>query len=92
MIISTAIAQTEVPFPKGWHPANTSDYSKENLSFLSNRVPNHVDADFNGDGHEDSAWILLKDTGEAWGLFAFLKKDNNNIEVIKLDENIKEIE
>lgn len=92
MSISTAIAQTEIPFPKGWHPANRSDYSTEDLSFLNSRVPNHIDADFNGDDREDSAWILLKDTGEAWGLFAFIKKDDNNIEVIKLDENKKETE
>ncbi len=86
-IISMAYAQTKPSFPKEWRPASKSDYSEEDLSFMNHRVPNNVHADFNGDGLEDSAWILVKDIEKKWELFVFVGKKADEYELIKLDEN-----
>jgi hypothetical protein len=51
------------------------------------KAPIHVKADFNGDGVQDHAWILLKEKGSGWGLFVFLGRKNEKPQIIKLEEN-----
>src|SRR5262245_12041740 len=47
----------------GWHPS-VSDVPD----------PFHVVADFNGDGLQDQAWILIRTSGKGWGLFVFVSR------------------
>ena len=44
-----------------------------------------VSEDFNGDGEQDEAWILIKKDNSEWGLFAFLNADSSEQEIIELD-------
>jgi len=82
--------QIKPPFPPGWHAAEKSDYSAENLSHINNRVPSHVKADFNGDGINDNAWILINETENKYGLFIFLSKKGSGYETVNLSEHRKE--
>lgn len=85
-------SQTEAPFPFGWRAAEKSDYSAENLSFMNNRVPNHVRADINGDGTNDDAWILINEKENKYGLFIFLARKGGGYESAGLAEYRKETE
>ncbi len=85
-------SQTKAPFPLGWRAAEKSDYSAEDLSFMNNRVPNHVKADFNGDGINDNAWILINESENKYGLFIFLSKKGGGYERASLAEYQKETE
>ncbi len=86
LLTSLAYSQSTPEFPAGWKAAIASDYSAENLSFMKNRVPNHVEADFNGDGKIDYAWILVNTSRNMYGLFVFLGEKNGGHKVITLNE------
>ena len=85
-----AFAGTSPTFPTGWRASTNDDYSTEDLSFVNNIAPNHVVADFNGDGLTDEAWILLKDTENVYGLFVFFGVSDKKFKTIKLIEYKKE--
>jgi len=87
---SLALAQSKPEFPAGWKPATVSDYSAEDLSFQKQRVPNHVEADFNGDGIADHAWILINTSKNAFGLFVFQGQKDGNHKTVALDEHKRE--
>jgi hypothetical protein len=50
-------------------------------------TPYLAEADFNGDGLPDEAWILLRETGKGWGLFVFLGARDGSRRVITLEED-----
>jgi hypothetical protein len=83
---SLLLAQSNPEFPAGWKPATKNDYSDENLSFMKNQVPNHITADFNGDGKADDAWILINASKYAFGLFVFLAQKDGSYKMLTLDE------
>lgn len=91
-LTSLAQAQSMPEFPAGWKPATKSDYSDENLSFRKNQVPNHIEADFNGDGIKDHAWILINTSKKAFGVFVFLGAENGSYKMMMLDEHKRETE
>jgi len=82
--------QSMPEFPAGWKPATKSDYSAENLSFRKNQVPNHIEADFNGDGIKDQAWILINTSNKTFGVFVFLGTGNGSYKMLMLDEHKRE--
>lgn len=43
-----------------------------------------VAEDFNGDGNQDEAWILIRNDDTEWGLFVFLNADSSDPEIIQL--------
>jgi len=92
VLTSQAHAQSMPEFPAGWTPATKSDYSDENLSFRKNQVPNHIEADFNGDGIKDHAWILINISKKTFGVFVFLRTGNNSYKMMILDEHKRETE
>lgn len=81
---TTSYSELKVTFPPGWRPADRANYSTEDLSFLNNRVPNRVESNFNGDGVNDDAWILLNETEKRYGLFVFLGQKKGGYKTIKL--------
>jgi hypothetical protein len=87
-----AHAQSKPEFPAGWKPATKSDYSDEDLSFRKNQVPNHIEADFNGDGITDQAWILINTSKSLYGLFVFLGQKTGGHKMLTLDEHKRETE
>jgi len=44
-----------------------------------------VAEDFNGDGNQDEAWILIRNDDTEWGLFVFLNANSSDPEIIELD-------
>ena len=50
-------------------------------------TPFHVQADFNGDGLLDHAWLLLRSPGTGWGLFVFMGSKDGQPQLVKLDED-----
>lgn len=87
-----AHAQSKPEFPAGWKPATKSDYSDEDLSFRKNQAPNHIEADFNGDGITDQAWILINTSKSFYGLFVFLGQKTGGHKMLTLDEHKRETE
>jgi hypothetical protein len=74
--------------PDGWRYPNESDYNGDWQDFRKNTpVPFHVHADFNGDGFDDYAWLLLPTKGVGWGLFVFLSQKSGKPSIIKLIED-----
>lgn len=73
---------------EGWRFPMESDYMG-NWQVFRAVIPEpfHVQADFNGDGLLDDAWILLSTVGKAWGLFVFLAQQEGPPKVITLDKN-----
>ena len=59
--------------PSGFRYPTESDYSGDWKEFRKTTpVPFHVSADFNGDGLEDNAWLLLSTQGKGWALYMFI--------------------
>lgn len=73
-------------FPSGWLPVERSNYLDEDLKFVENIVPNHVTADFNGDGIKDEAWLLKNKKKNKYGLFIFLGSKSGDRKIFKLAE------
>jgi hypothetical protein len=42
-------------------------------------------ADFNGDGNQDEAWILIRKDNSEWGLFVFLSERDDERQIIELE-------
>lgn len=91
-VASPLHAQSMPEFPAGWKPATKSDYSDEHLSFSKNQIPNHIEADFNGDGIKDHAWILVNTSKKTFGVFVFLGTGNRSYKMIIIDEHKRETE
>jgi hypothetical protein len=80
------LAQEEPPI--GWRFPEEADYSGSWQAFRTViPEPFHVQADFNGDGLPDDAWILFSTLSKASGLFVFLAQREGPPKVIPLDKN-----
>ena len=86
-LASSGQAQSKPELPAGWSPASAFDYSESDLSSRKQQVPNHVEADFNGDGMTDHAWILTNASKKRYGLFVFLAQNNGHYKMFILDEH-----
>jgi hypothetical protein len=74
--------------PEGYRYPADADRSGDWETFEADvPVPFRADADFNGDGRVDQAWILLRDSGRGWGLFVFLGQEDGEPVVHELDVN-----
>jgi len=73
--------------PPGYRYPNENDISYDWKEF---GPQHHVEADFNGDGLLDVAWILLDEKGPGWGLFVFLGSQNAKPKVLRLERNLWE--
>jgi hypothetical protein len=74
--------------PQGWRFPEEADYAGSWQAFRAFiPVPFHVQADFNGDGLLDDAWILLSSLDKACGLFVFLAQQEGPPKAIALDKN-----
>jgi hypothetical protein len=80
------LAQEEPPI--GWRFPEEADYSGSWQAFRTAiPEPFHVQADFNGDGLLDDAWIMLSTLHKGWGLFVFLAQQEGSPKIITLDKN-----
>jgi hypothetical protein len=69
--------------PAGWRipvQADITDGSgwQNFIKAESLSTPYHATGDFNGDGIEDHAWLLIKSDSTSWGLFVFYKEQCKN--------------
>lgn len=77
---------TSGSLPEGYRYPTDADRSGDWETFEAEvPVPFRADADFNGDGLADQAWILLRDSGKGWGLFVFLGQHDGEPVVHKLE-------
>lgn len=82
-----SISFAEVKPPDGWRYANDSDYKNAWQEFTKDiKIPYHVQADFNGDGLKDDAWILVRTDKPGWGLFIFLARKDSPPEIYTIEE------
>ncbi len=77
------LCQTIDIFPNGWSITEEKNYNSENLQFFKGNIPNHIEADFNGDKNTDHAYILINQNKNKFALFVRL---GNEKELIKLEE------
>jgi len=79
LLLSSLSAQVQPP--PGWRFPNKNDVKDDWEAYKS---PAHVVADFNGDGLQDEAWILLRQNNQGWGVFVFLGTKQGAPQIIKL--------
>ena len=73
----------DIKIPDGYREATLKDYVHEEGNFPKGKPPIKVSADFNGDGKQDIAVILIKNDGNGWALFVLLAGQKK---IFKLDE------
>jgi len=87
-VVCPATAQDVRP-PTGWRFPGESDYRSSWAEFRKDIPrPFKVQADFNGDGLPDQAWILIRDNPKAWGVFVFVAQRDGGYklhEVLRVD-------
>ena len=75
---SFVFAQPSLPL--GWRFPNEKDITSDWKDFQKvYPKPYFISADFTNDGFIDEAWILFKTDSSTWGLFVFLKKENQSL-------------
>jgi len=75
----------ESTLPEGWRFPTSDDFIgewKENEQFV--KQPFLAEADFDGNGVVDQAWILIRDDS-SWGLFVIQNSTSNARKIIQLD-------
>jgi len=76
------------PLPRGYRYPTEADRTGDWEAFKAEvPTPFRAEADFNGDGLPDEAWILLRATGKGWGLFMFLGTRDGSHKIITLEED-----
>ncbi|HSA33092.1 MAG TPA: FG-GAP repeat protein [bacterium] len=80
---SGLLSAADIKIPDGYREATPKDYVHEEGNFPKGNPPIKVTADFNGDGKQDIAVILIKSDGNGWALFVLLA---NQKTMLKLDE------
>lgn len=71
-------------FPKGWRIPTRLETKDEWREKDVNRYL-YVEADFNGDGMVDKAYLLIRDDNSELGLFAFVSQKNRSYKTFLLD-------
>jgi hypothetical protein len=82
-----AAASGRQPLPAGYRFPTDADRTQEwAASRKPTPTPFHARADFDGDGREDDAWILISTQGPGWGLFVYLNSSSDPL-ALALDRN-----
>ncbi len=88
LLATNTLAASEVHVLKGWRLPTEKDMSGDWAEFRKdNPHPYLAQADFNGDGIPDDAYIALSTKGKGWALFVNLNKKKGSPEIIKLEED-----
>jgi hypothetical protein len=87
---------SETVSPSGWRKVKEVDYEHgwrkdvypDTWRYFKNEFPKPylAEADFNGDGLKDEAWLLIRTSGKIWGLFVFFKRADFSVHVVKVWE------
>ena len=80
------MACADPELPADWTLPVPSDYTEFEQGYFKGKVPNKVHADFNGDGINDSAWILINKSRTEWALFVSVSDPISNYKIIQLDK------
>jgi hypothetical protein len=83
--------QAPITAPAGYRMPTDKDYSGDWQPYrVKAAKPFTIQADFNGDGLSDEAWLLPSTSPTGWGMFAFLSLPNGQRQAILLDSSVKE--
>lgn len=66
--------------PGEWRKANINDY--QTLDELR-KSPYFVEGDFDGDGKNDQAWVMIRKDRPGWGVFLYLAKDKKPLNLME---------
>lgn len=92
MLFAANAAASEVYVLSGWRLPTEKDMTGDWAEFRKdNPHPYLAQADYNGDGIRDDAYIALSTNGKCWALFVNLNKKKGSPKVIKLAEDNGEI-
>lgn len=79
---SSAIA-SDAPLPRGWRLPSSSqindDWRVKDIDKYA-----QIRADFNGDGVDDEAKLLVSNSSHGWGLFVFLSRQGHSRKTFRL--------
>ncbi|MGH9783386.1 MAG: hypothetical protein ACRD88_04305 [Terriglobia bacterium] len=88
VFLVVAALNPATPPPAGFRYPTEADRSLDWKTFEARLpTPFHAQADLNGDGLPDHAWILLRKSGKGWGLFVFIGQKGERPAVLKLEED-----
>ncbi len=81
-----------MPVAEGWRLPKKAEITGNWQANASSGHPAHqAQADFNGDGIQDFAYIAFSNDGQKWALFANMSSTSGQFEIFKLDECRKDI-
>jgi tetratricopeptide (TPR) repeat protein len=81
--------RTEPYIPQGWCQPTQADFSADWLEYKkSTPIPYHASGRFNNDNELDEAWILFDQNRKNWGVFVFLKENEQEYKFFKIEENM----
>jgi len=88
IVLAASPAYAEISLPEGWRLPGQADVSGGWAEFREgDRRPYHAQADFNGDGVIDDAYIAFSTGGPSWALFVNLNSRRGQPKIIKLAED-----
>jgi hypothetical protein len=92
LLLAGCLASSDIPVAEGWRLPTKTEISGNWKAFAKQDHPAHLaQADFNGDGIQDVAYIAFSNDGQKWALFANMSSTSGEFEIFKLDENGKNI-
>ena len=74
-----------IDLPSGWRFPTAADFTGDWEEYKEHiPKPFLAEADYDGNGEKDSAWILIKEDS-SWGLFVLLNPNSESYELIQLE-------
>jgi hypothetical protein len=96
IFFSSSYGIPETVSPPGWRKVKEADYEEgwqkdiypDTWIYFKSEFPKpyFAEADFNGDGLKDEAWLLIRTSGNSWGLFVFFRQADSSSHIVKVWE------
>jgi hypothetical protein len=85
LLIASTASANELQAPPGWRFPTDADYKGKWIEYRDHfPVPYRVVADFDGNGQQDEAWILIRDKGEGYALYVFMRNKKGKARTVKI--------
>ena len=70
--------------PAGYRLPDKADYTQEDQLRYKSNLPFEVAADFDGNGKNDTAVLLIKKDNSGWELFVYMRDSNDETDILSL--------